>query len=68
MADEWSADVPISMPEPTQHEGRVPMNGLVWTKFGLWHDLNSDDYEQYRRPYFAPDFQHTQEVIDHSHE
>jgi hypothetical protein len=54
------------MPEPLQHEGRVPMNGLVWTKFGLWHDLNSDEYEQYRRPYFAPDFQHTQEVIDYS--
>lgn len=66
MADEWAADVPISMPEPNPYEGRVPMFGMVFTEYGLWHDLNQDEYEDHRRPYFAPLPEHTYPRVEHN--
>lgn len=51
----WSADVPISMPKPSEHQMLVPMFGFAYNQFGIAHDINEVDYINYRRPAHAPE-------------
>lgn len=56
MANQWGADVPISMPQPLRadQEGIVPMGGFVMTADGLWPDMSRADHERLATPYYAP--------------
>lgn len=59
----WSADVPISMPEPNTGKSLVQMFGFVFTVDGLFHDITEADHERLSRPTFAP-VQVAQTVFD----
>lgn len=50
----WGADVPVSMPEPIDSAGLVPMFGFTFTIDGLRHDLTEAEHERLSRPSFAP--------------
>lgn len=54
----WASDVPVSMPEPLADASalRIPMAGFCFTEYGLRHDLTYEQWEQVRRPHFAPVF------------
>ncbi|MFI0967064.1 hypothetical protein ACH4S8_37620 [Streptomyces sp. NPDC021080] len=56
MADQWGADVPVSMPQPLPAKlgNTVPMGGFVMTENGLFHDLSAADHARLSRPSFAP--------------
>jgi hypothetical protein len=55
MSNSWSADVPISMPQPSTHQNVVPMFGFAYNQYGISHDINTVDYMNFRRPAMAPD-------------
>jgi hypothetical protein len=57
-ASEWAADVPISMPLPSEDPTLVPMFGFGFTEFCLVHDLNDTDFEEMIQPDFAPMWHH----------
>lgn len=52
----WASDTPVSMPEPLEDASatRVSMAGFCFTENGLRHDLTQEQWEQIRRPHFAP--------------
>ena len=50
----WGSDVPVSMPEPLDRDGLVPMYGFTFTIDGLRHDITEADHETISRPSFAP--------------
>lgn len=50
----WSADGPISMPKPQEHDVLVGMFGFGFTQFGIAHDLDDADYMNFRRHPKAP--------------
>lgn len=56
MANQWGADVPISMPQPLRadQEAIVPMGGFVMTPDGLFPDLSAADHERLGTPVYAP--------------
>ena len=54
MISDWGSDVPVSMPEPLDGAGLVPMFGFVFTIDGLRHDLSEVDHERVSRPTYAP--------------
>lgn len=56
MANQWGADVPISMPQPLRadQEAIVPMNGFVMTLDGLYPDMSAADHERLATPVYAP--------------
>lgn len=54
MSADWGTDVPVSMPEPLDGVGLVPMFGFVFTIDGLRHDLTTADHERISHPTFAP--------------
>jgi hypothetical protein len=56
MANQWGADVPISMPQPLRadQEAIVPMGGFVMTTDGLWPDMSAADHERLATPSYAP--------------
>jgi hypothetical protein len=55
MTNSWSADVPISMPKPSDHKSVIPMFGFAYNQFGIAHDINLVDYMTFRRPSMAPE-------------
>lgn len=50
----WSADCPVSMPEPTGDNVLVPMYGFGMSQYRLVHDLTSTEYADLRVPVYAP--------------
>lgn len=50
----WGSDVLISMPEPTKHPVLINMGALGMTEFGITHNINRTDLEDYL-PTFAPE-------------
>lgn len=56
MANQWGADVPVSMPQPLPSgiASIVPMDGFTMTEFGLFHDLTAADHERLATPTYAP--------------
>jgi hypothetical protein len=64
MTDSWGASTPISMPQPTDDDVLVPMFGFGYTKYGIRHDLTSEDYMRYRRPTFAPASDPSNEIFE----
>ena len=54
MSADWGSDVPVSMPEPLDGDGLVPMFGFVFTLDGLRHDISEVDHERLSRPSYAP--------------
>lgn len=56
MANQWGADVPVSMPQPLRADqvALVPMNGFVMTLDGLWPDMSAADHERLATPAYAP--------------
>jgi len=56
VANQWGADVPISMPQPLRadQEGIVAMGGFVMTVDGLFPDMSTADHERLSRPSYAP--------------
>lgn len=67
MANSWSADVPISMPQPSAHDVLVPMFGFGYNQFGISHDINEVDYMNLRRPAQAPDVDPAHVIEDDAH-
>jgi hypothetical protein len=56
MAESWSADVPISMPEglSPNNPGLVPMFGFTFTENGLAHDITTGEVQELSIPKWAP--------------
>jgi len=57
VANQWGADVPISMPQPlrSDQEALVPMGGgFVMTLDGLFPDMSAADHERLATPTYAP--------------
>jgi hypothetical protein len=56
MANQWGADVPVSMPQPLRadQEAIVPMNGFAMTLDGLYPDMSAADHERLATPVYAP--------------
>lgn len=54
MSADWGSDVPVSMPEPLDRDGVVPMFGFVFTVDGLRHDISAEAHERLSRPPLAP--------------
>lgn len=56
MANQWGADVPVSMPQPLRadQEAIVPMNGFAMTLDGLYPDMSAADHERLSTPSYAP--------------
>lgn len=56
MANQWGADVPVSMPQPLRadQEALVPMGGFAMTIDGLFPDLSAADHERLAIPVYAP--------------
>ncbi len=56
MANQWGADVPISMPQPLRpdQESLVPMGGFTMTLDGLFPDLSTADHERLATPSYRP--------------
>ena len=50
----WSADVPVSMPMPSDQEFGVSMSGFVFTAGGIAHEISHDSYARLSTPDFAP--------------
>jgi hypothetical protein len=50
----WGADVPISMPEPSNDDVLIDMGAVGFSENGLVHNLNSSDLEEYQIPTFGP--------------
>lgn len=50
----WGADVPISMPLPSEADVLVDMGAHGITVNGLQHNLNQADLEDYLQPNFSP--------------
>ncbi|MFE0490205.1 hypothetical protein [Streptomyces griseoaurantiacus] len=67
MANQWGADVPVSMPQPlpSDLEGIVPMGGFVMTLDGLYPDMSASDHERLATPVYAPynPLQQTEETV-----
>jgi hypothetical protein len=67
MANQWGADVPISMPQPLRadQEAIVPMGGFVMTLDGLYPDMSAADHERLATPAYAPynPLRNTEETI-----
>lgn len=51
----WISDVPVSMPQPSEHDALVPMFGWVFTKFGLAHEITEAEYRELRVPHSTPE-------------
>lgn len=49
----WGSDTPISMPVPSDNPILVNMGTLGFTEFGMAHNLNTSDLEDYI-PTFLP--------------
>ncbi|MGA5598419.1 hypothetical protein ACPCSE_29715 [Streptomyces cellulosae] len=66
MANQWGADVPISMPQPLRRDqvSLVPMGGFTMTVDGLFPDLSSADAERLSTPAYAPYDPRTVEVSE----
>lgn len=54
MSASWGSDVPISLPEPLDEVGLVPMFGFVFTINGLFHDLSESDHDLLSRSGYGP--------------
>jgi hypothetical protein len=56
MANQWGADVPVSMPQPLRadQEAIVPMGGFVMTLDGLFPDMSAADHERLATPSYMP--------------
>lgn len=56
MANQWGADVPVSMPQPLRadQEAVVSMGGFVMTIDGLFPDMSAADHERLATPSYAP--------------
>lgn len=56
MANQWGADVPVSMPQPLRADqaALVPMGGFVMTLDGLFPDMSAADHERLATPAYAP--------------
>jgi hypothetical protein len=67
MANQWGADVPVSMPQPLRadQEAIVPMNGFAMTLDGLYPDMSAADHERLATPVYAPynPLRNTEETI-----
>lgn len=50
----WSADCPVSMPEPTGDTSIVLMYGFAMSQYRLVHDITSTEYAELRVPIYAP--------------
>lgn len=50
----WGSDVRVSLPEPLDGVGLIPMFGFVFTIDGLRHDLSETDHEALSRSGFRP--------------
>lgn len=50
----WSADCPVSMPEPTGDTTLVPMYGFAMSQYRLIHDITQAEYSDLRVPIYAP--------------
>lgn len=50
----WGADVPISMPIPSDTTVLVDMGAHGFTVNGLQHNLSQADLEEYTQPNFSP--------------
>jgi hypothetical protein len=50
----WSADCPVSMPEPADEVSIVPMYGFAMTQYRLVHDLSRVEYADLRVPICEP--------------
>ena len=50
----WGADVPISMPQPTDDPILIDMGAHGFTVNGLQHNLSRADLEEYTQPTFSP--------------
>jgi hypothetical protein len=51
---DWGSDVPVSMPQPLEDVGLVPMFGFVFTINGLRHDISEADHERLSRSGYTP--------------
>jgi hypothetical protein len=60
----WSSDTRISVPVPPDDPILVPMYGFGFTRFGLFHDLSSTDYDYMRSPTYAPELPAGEIVFD----
>lgn len=58
----WSADVPVSMPEPTGDDIVVPMFGFAMSQYRLIHDITPVEYAELRVPIFRPEYPGLTEV------
>jgi hypothetical protein len=56
VANQWGADVPVSMPQPLRadQEAIVAMGGFVMTLDGLFPDMSAADHERLSTPVYAP--------------
>ncbi|MEU9405612.1 hypothetical protein AB0E08_07895 [Streptomyces sp. NPDC048281] len=72
MANQWGADVPVSMPQPLRadQEGIVAMGGFVMTVDGLFPDMSAADHERLSTPSYAPYNPHqpTEETVPDAEE
>lgn len=50
----WSADCPVSMPEPTGDDKIVGMYGFAMSQYRLIHDISQVEYADLRVPIYAP--------------
>lgn len=50
----WSADCPVSMPEPTGDQKIVGMYGFAMSQYRLIHDITKVEYADLRVPVYAP--------------
>jgi hypothetical protein len=50
----WSADTPVSMPEPVPEDGLVAMYGFKMTQYRLAHDITEAEYSDLRVPIYGP--------------
>lgn len=50
----WSADTPVSMPEPTGDTEIVQMFGFAMSQYRLIHSITKAEYDELRVPIYAP--------------
>lgn len=62
----WSADVPVSMPQPTSDPTAVAMQGFAFTESGMAHDITLAQYARLSTPDWQPRIMPSQTVYDDS--
>lgn len=52
----WGADVPVSMPQPTDDDlVQVDFGGFAFTPSGIAHAISPVDIERVYSPFYAPE-------------